>query len=201
MDCRSHRSPIIAIALTRHLPHTPILSRFLLTTLLCLCPVVIRAQTAAQTSPPSELSFTDLSGHPHPLSDYRGKIVVLNFWATWCAPCREELPMLSKLSKELAPQDVTFLAVSLDDAKSQSNIPRFLEKKKIALSVFTGATPATLHEFQLGEIVPATLILDRQGVPVFRIMGQASKKEVFTRVDWLLSDRSSKSPKPLLKNF
>ena len=109
--------------------------------------------------------------------------------------------MLSKLSKEFAPQEVTFLAVSLDDAKSQSNLPRFLEKKKIALTVFTGATPATLHQFQLGEIVPATLILDRQGVPVFRIMGQASKKEVFARVDWLLSDRSSKSPKPLLKNF
>ena len=109
--------------------------------------------------------------------------------------------MLSKLSKDFAVQDVVFLAVSLDDAKSQPNIPRFLGKKKITISVFTGATPATLHEFQLGEIVPATLILDRQGVPVFRIMGQASKKEVFARVDWLLSDRSSKSPKPLSKNF
>jgi len=163
--------------------------------------VVVRAQTAAQTTPPSEFSFTDLSGRSHSLSEYHGKIVVLNFWATWCGPCREELPMLSKLSKEFAPQEVTFLAVSLDDAKSQSNLPRFLEKKKIALTVFTGATPATLHQFQLGEIVPATLILDRQGVPVFRIMGQASKKEVFARVDWLLSDRSSKSPKPLLKNF
>jgi thiol-disulfide isomerase/thioredoxin len=154
-----------------------------------------------QTSLPSELPFTDLSGHAHSLSDYRGKIVVLNFWATWCGPCREELPMLSKLSKDFAPQDVAFLAISLDDAKSQSNIPRFLDKKKIILSVFTGATPATLHEFQLGEIVPATLILDRQGIPVFRIMGQASKKEIFARVDWLLSDRSAKSPKPLLKNF
>jgi len=194
-------APRIATTLSRHLPHPPIFRHLLLTTLLCLCPVVIRAQTAAQTSPPSELSFTDLSGHPHSLSDYRGKIVVLNFWATWCGPCREELPMLAKLSKEFAPQDVAFLAISLDDAKSQSQIPRFLEKKKIALSVFTGATPATLHEFQLVEIVPATLILDGQCIPVFRIMGQASKKEIFSRLDWLLSDRSSKSPKPLLKNF
>jgi thiol-disulfide isomerase/thioredoxin len=155
----------------------------------------------AQTSPPSELSFTDLSGKSHSLSDYRGKIVLLNFWATWCLPCRDEMPMLSKLSKDFASQDIVFLAVSLDDAKSQSKVLRFLEKKKITLPVFTAATPATLHNFQLGEVVPATIILDRDGSPVFRIMGQASKKDILSRVDWLLSDRSSKSPKSLLKNF
>jgi thiol-disulfide isomerase/thioredoxin len=155
----------------------------------------------AQSPSPPELFFNDLSGKPHSLSDYHGKIVVLNFWATWCLPCRDEMPMLSKLSKDFAPQDVVFLAVSLDDAKLQSRIPRFLEKKKIALSVFTGVTPATLHDFQLGEIVPATIILDRNGPAIFRIMGQASKKDIVSRVDWLLSDRSSKSPKPLLKNF
>jgi thiol-disulfide isomerase/thioredoxin len=155
----------------------------------------------AQTPPPPEMSFTDLSGKPHSLSDYRGKIVVLNFWATWCLPCRDEMPMLSKLSKDSAPQDVVFLAVSLDDAKSQSKIPQFLEKKKITLSVFTGATPATLRNFQLGEVIPATIILDRNGSPIFRIMGQASKKDISSRMDWLLSYRSAKSPKPLLKNF
>jgi len=154
-----------------------------------------------QTSPPSELFCTDLSGKSHSLPDYRGKIVILNFWATWCLPCRDEMPMLSKLSKDFASQDIVFLAVSLDDAKSQSKVPRFLEKKKITLPVFTGATPATLHNLQLGEVVPATIILDRDGSSVFRIMGQASKKDIFSRVDWLLSDRSSKSPKPLLKNF
>ena len=147
------------------------------------------------------MSFTDLSGKSHSLSDYQGKIVVLNFWATWCLPCRDEMPMLCKLSKDFASQDVVFLAVSLDDAKSQSKIPRFLDKKKITLSVFTGATAATLHNFQLGEVVPATIILDRSGSPVFRIMGQASKKDIFSRVDWLLSDRSSKKPKELAKNL
>jgi len=52
-----------------------------------------------------------------------------------------------------------------------------------------------------GEVVPAAIILDHDGSPVFRIMGQASKKDIFSRVDWLLSDHSSKCPKPLLKNF
>jgi thiol-disulfide isomerase/thioredoxin len=188
---------IIAKILSRHLSHRPIFRHSLVAAILCLCPLAI----GAQTSSPSELSLTDLSSKSHSLSDYHGKIVVLNFWATWCLPCRDEMPMLSKLSKDFAPQDVVFLAVSLDDTKSQSKIPRFLEKKKITLSVFTGASPATLHNFQLGEVVPATIILDRNGSAAFRIMGQASKKDIFSRVDWLLSDRSSKKPKELAKNL
>jgi thiol-disulfide isomerase/thioredoxin len=111
------------------------------------------------------------------------------------------MPMLSKFAAQYRDKDVSFLAVSLDDAQSQPKIPRFLEKKKITLPIFTGATPATLHDFQLGEIVPATIILDRDGSAIFRIMGEASKKDISTRVDWLLSARTSKSPKPLLKNF
>ena len=170
---------------------------FALASTLLTCSLSARAQSASIPA----LSFNDLSGKPHTLADYRGKIMVLNFWATWCLPCREETPMLSKLATNYADKDVAFLAVSLDDAQSQPKIPRFLEKKKIALPVFTGATPIALHDFQLGEILPATIIFDRDGSPIFRIMGQASKKDVASRLDWLLSPRSSKSPRPLLKNF
>jgi thiol-disulfide isomerase/thioredoxin len=164
---------------------------------LLACSLSVRAQSAATPA----LVFNNLSGQPHTLADYRGKIIVLNFWATWCLPCREETPMLSKLATSYADKDIAFLAVSLDDAQSQPKIPRFLEKKKITLPVFTGASPTTLHDFQLGEILPATIILDRDGSPIFRIMGQASKKDVASRLDWLLSPRSSNPPKPLLKNF
>ena len=170
---------------------------FALASTLLTCSLSARAQSASIPA----LSFNDLSGKPHTLADSRGKIVVLNFWATWCLPCREEMPMLSKLAAQYRDKDVSFLAVSLDDAQSQPKIPRFLEKKKITLPIFTGATPATLHDFQLGEIVPATIILDRGGSAIFRIMGEASKKDISARVDWLLSARTSKSPKPLLKNF
>jgi hypothetical protein len=75
------------------------------------------------------------------------------------------------------------------------------KKKKITLPVFIGATAATLHDFQLGRILPATIFFDRDGSTVFRIMGEASERDLSSRLDWLLSDRSSKSPKPLIKNF
>ena len=109
--------------------------------------------------------------------------------------------MLSKLAPRYSPDEVVFLAASLDDAETQSKIPRFLEKKKITLTIYMGATPATLKQLQLGEIIPATLILDRDGSAVFRILGEASKKDIAKRLEWLLSDRSAKPPKPLIKNF
>lgn len=154
----------------------------------------------AQSSAPA-FSFQDLSGKAHSLAEYQGKIVVLNFWATWCFPCRDEMPMLNKLAPQFAAKDVVFLAVSLDDAKSREKIPRFLDKKKITLPVFTGATPATLTQFGLAGVVPATVVLDRDGSPVFRILGEASKKDISSRLDWLLSERSAQSPKALIKNL
>jgi thiol-disulfide isomerase/thioredoxin len=157
------------------------------------------ARTLAGAAP--DLTLTSLQGKPYSLADFRGKIVVLNFWATWCLPCREEMPMLSKLAPKYDEKDVAFLAASIDDPQTQSKIVHFLEKKKISLAVFTGATPDTLKQFDLGEIVPATLILDRDGAPLFRIEGEASKKDVASRLDWLLSDRSTKQPKTLLKNY
>ena len=157
------------------------------------------ARTRAIAAP--DLTLTNLDGKPHSLAEYRGKIVVLNFWATWCLPCREEMPMLSKLAPTYDEKDVAFLAASIDDAQTQSKIAHFLEKKKITLAVFTGATPDSLKQFNLGEIVPATLILDRDSSPVFRIEGEASKKDISSRLDWLLSDRSAKQPKPLIKNY
>jgi thiol-disulfide isomerase/thioredoxin len=164
--------------------------------LLALCAI---ASPRAVGAP--DFTLTNLDGKTHSLAEYRGKIVVLNFWATWCLPCREEMPMLSKFAAKYGENDVVFLAASIDNAQTQTKIAHFLEKKKITLAVFTGATPETLKQFRLGEIVPATLILDRDGAPLFRIEGEASKKDISSRVDWLLSDRSGKQPKLLIKNY
>jgi thiol-disulfide isomerase/thioredoxin len=172
--------------------------------LLCVASVAllgfcVAAWTRAAATP--DFTLTNLDGKAHSLAEYRGKIVVLNFWATWCLPCREEMPMLSKLAPKYEDKDVAFLAASIDDTQTQPKIAQFVEKKKITLAVFTGATPETLKQFDLGEIVPATLILDRDGTPAFRIEGEASKKDISSRLDWLLSQRTAKQPKLLIKNY
>jgi thiol-disulfide isomerase/thioredoxin len=168
--------------------------------LLVVC--VLPGTSAGPSAAPVSLTLNDLSGKSHSLKEYRGKVIVLNFWATWCFPCREEMPMLNKLAAEYAASEkVAFLAVSLDDAATRPKIPRFLEKKKITLPVFTGATSATLADFGLAGVVPGTVVLNPEGVAEFRIVGEASKKDIMSRVEWLLSDRSSKKPKELQKNL
>ena len=163
--------------------------------------VVFWGATWMRAAATPDITLTNLDGRAHSLAEYSGKVVVLNFWATWCLPCREELPMLSKLAPRYGEKDVVFLAASLDDAQTRSKIPHFLQKKKITLAVFTGVTSEVLKEFQLGEIIPATLILDRGGTPVFRIEGEASKKDISARVEWLLSERTEKQQKILIKNY
>jgi len=159
-------------------------------------------ETVALGSPFPELTLNDQTGTVQTLSAYRGRIVVLNFWATWCGPCREELPRLDELAREYASKDVVFVAASLDDAETQSRIAAFLEKKRIStIPIWIGASPATLKQFQLGEVVPATIILDQNGEPIARIMGEASRKDITSRLDWLLNGRTGNPPKPLLKNF
>jgi peroxiredoxin len=155
----------------------------------------------AQTPPPPPLSFNDLSGKPHALADYRGKIVVLNFLGHLVSPMPRRNAHALQTVRRIPRQGRSFLAVSLDDAQSQAKIPRFPEKRKIRLPIFNGATPATLHDFQLGEIVPATIILDRDGSPVFRIMGEVSKKEISSRLTGCSPLAPPKPPKPLLKNL
>lgn len=163
--------------------------------------VVMGAASAFAAAPAPNLSLPDRSGQEQSLSQFRGKIVVLNFWATWCSPCREELPMLDKLSKEYVDKNVVFIAASIDDAQTKDKIPGFLTRKKIALPVWTGASPDTLKEFDLGGIVPATIILDQNGEPIGRIEGEARKKDITSRLDWVIGGKEGKQPKALLKRY
>jgi thiol-disulfide isomerase/thioredoxin len=172
--------------------------RILLTAGLCLsCGLLALAQTAQAP----ELSFKNRSGGTESLFAYRGKIVVVNFWATWCMPCREEMPMLDKVASKYANENVIFFAVSLDSAETQPKIGRFLEKKKITLPVWLGASTGSLKQLNLGEVIPATVILDRDGKIIMRILGEASRRDITTRLDWLLGDRSGRAPRSVLKNY
>jgi thiol-disulfide isomerase/thioredoxin len=152
----------------------------------------------AQTLP--KLQLNDLQGRSHELSEYAGKILVLNFWATWCGPCREEMPMLNELARKYEGR-VAFLTASLDDEKTRSKIPGFLASKKIDLSVWTGATTDHLDQLELGGIVPATILFDRDGTTITKIMGEARKKELEARLDWALNGHPGKPPKTVVKHY
>jgi thiol-disulfide isomerase/thioredoxin len=163
-----------------------------LTVGLFLCSVFIKA------AEPPELSLKDRQGVPHSLSDYRGKIVVLNFWATWCIPCKEEMPIFGDVDKRYREQGVVVLAASLDDQKTKKYINQFARSYKMTFPVLVDATTDDMKRTGLGEMVPSTLFLDRDGTVAGKILGQASKKEVLRRVDWLLGDRKGQAPAPVI---
>ena len=167
---------------------------------LLICMLAALATMAPAESTP-KLSLKNLSGETQKLSALRGKIVVLNFWATWCEPCQDELPRLSKLSQAYAGKNVQFVAVSIDEPKNRDKIEPLLHRLNVDLDVWTGADLDTLEKFGLGNVVPATMVIDERGQIVTRVMGEARDEDVRTPLDWLIQGRVGPAPPPLLKRY
>lgn len=146
-------------------------------------------------------TFKSLDGEKHKLSALHGQIVVVNFWATWCGPCQEELPRLSSIAASYAGKPVSFVFISIDAPKDRSKIPSALAKLHVSFNTWIGADTDTLGSFGLGDIVPGTLVLDENGDPVARVMGEAKEADVRTAVDWLLNGKKGDPPQPLTKRL
>jgi thiol-disulfide isomerase/thioredoxin len=161
--------------------------------------LAISAPLWAKHAPDS--AFKTLDGQTRKLSTLRGQAVVVNFWATWCAPCREELPWLSQIAGTYAGKPVAFVFISIDDKKAQTKIPAALANLHFAPETWVGADTDTLDRFGLGDIVPGTVILDDKGEIVARIMGEAKEEDVRNAVDWLLSGKQGTPPPALTKRL
>ena len=164
--------------------------------LLFVLTLLVRAVLAAEVAPPLELK--DSAGQIRKLADFRGKIVVLNFWATWCGPCAYEMSRFVETQQRYGDRGVVVLAASLDAEETKKNIPTFIDKHKMGFPVLVDATPDHLKEFGLGDGVPDTVFIDADGNIFARIFGEAQKKAIFDRVDWLLGDHKGKEPKPYM---
>jgi len=154
---------------------------------------------AQEPAPAFELR--DLSGQLQRLEDYRGKIVVLNFWATWCVPCTNEMPIFVDVQKRYGAQGVVVLAASFDDEKTKANIPEFMRRTGMNFPVLMGTTMDHLQLFGMALSLPGTVFVDREGNIFSRILGEAKKGDVQDRVEWLLGRRRGKQPVALLDNI
>lgn len=136
--------------------------------------------------PAPPFSRTDLSGARISLSAYRGKVVLLNFWATWCAPCRVELPRFAAWQKQYGPQGFQILAVSMDD--DPALVRDFLRQLHPNYPVLIG--DARLGEKYGGVLgLPVTLLIDRHGVIRARIEGEPDLAAMEAQIRKLLASR------------
>jgi thiol-disulfide isomerase/thioredoxin len=150
---------------------------------------------------PVDLALTELDGKRVHLRELRGRVVVLNFWATWCGPCNDEMPMLVAAEREYRTRGAAFVAASLDDSKTKPRIPEFLKKYQVEFPVWLGANGDHLAQLSMGEAVPATAFVDSDGRIVARVSGQIREAELRERIEWLLGDRSAPAPKAFVSHL
>jgi len=125
-----------------------------------------------------DFALTDLNEKPYRLSDFRGKVVFLNFWATWCAPCREEMPSMEVLNKNFEKDGLIILAVSIDRVTTAKDIPPFAKGLNLTFPVLLDSWGKTDKPYKrMG--VPETFIIDQQGIIREIVIGPKD----WTRVD------------------
>jgi thiol-disulfide isomerase/thioredoxin len=127
---------------------------------------------ATGPKPVPELTFLDGEGGEVTLAEFRGKVVVLNLWATWCAPCRREMPSLDRLQAELGDRGLAVIALSLDRG-DVAKVREFFDELEIAnLAIYRDPDARASRELDaLG--LPTTIVIDRAGQEVGRLLGPA----------------------------
>jgi thiol-disulfide isomerase/thioredoxin len=145
--------------------------RVLLAVILSCCATLASAQQlrpwSGGATPP--LALQDLDGRAHRLEDYRGKVVLVNFWATWCDPCRAEMPAMNKLRASLAGRPFAVLAVNL--AESESRIRRFMEQVPLEFTVLLDRDSGAAKAWK-ARVLPVSFVLDAEGRIRYSALGE-----------------------------
>jgi cytochrome c biogenesis protein CcmG/thiol:disulfide interchange protein DsbE len=132
----------------------------------------------------ADFTRNDLSGKPIHLADYQGRVVLLNFWATWCGPCLEEIPAFSHWQQQYGPAGLQVIGISMDN--DEKPVQHFLLKTPLAYPVVLGDTAlAKLYGGVLG--LPLTYLIDAHGKIVARYLGGTDVKALEARIRKLLA--------------
>ena len=139
------------------------------------------------------MSFRDRDGLARSLEDYRGKLVVLNFWATWCAPCARELPTLQILQEKRGGENFTVLAASADFGVPAGRIAEFMTKNNAADLPFVMLDETDSMWEVVSAGLPITFVIDREGRVIYKMLGEADwgQHTLVSLIDNLLGNSTS----------
>jgi thiol-disulfide isomerase/thioredoxin len=146
------------------------------------------AETVTATALPIyELVLADLKGQPQGLGQWRGKVLIVNYWATWCLPCREEMPGFSRLQDKYRDKGVQFVGISIDTA---DKIVEFQKTTPVTYPLLIGDMTVMENSAKLGnsrQALPFTAVFDREGRLVATKLGRLSEPELDRQLAELVS--------------
>jgi len=131
-------------------------------------------------------TLPDPDGKDHPLSQWKGKVLVVNFWATWCAPCREEMPMFMRFQRELGPKGLQFVGIAVDQP---DKVKQFAGELQLNYPALIGGYGAMELSKVMGNSVmalPFTVIVDREGRVAHTQLGALKETQLATILKQLL---------------
>ena len=122
--------------------------------------ITAAAFAANSGSPAPPFSLTNLSGQQGALSQYKGQVVMVNFWATWCGPCQQEMPLLDQMYKKYKPAGFTLIGVNVD--KEEPAVKELLARKPVSFPVLLDPANQVSKAYHVDEM-PSSVIIDRKG--------------------------------------
>jgi peroxiredoxin len=144
----------------------------------------------------AHLELAGLDGDRATLADHRGSVVLLNFWATWCVPCLREMPALRDIQTRYGERGLAVIAASADPPARIDQVRRFVRRDRLQFPIWIGATTRDMERLELGEALPATALIDRDGRIAARFLGPFEAAVLEAWVVWLLGDRAGPAPGP-----
>ena len=157
-------------------------------------PGVAPARNAAASSPghsAPDFDLKDLQGNEIKLSSLRGKAVVLNFWATWCAPCKQEVPWFVEMQKRYGSQGLQIVGISIDD--DPKDVVKFAAENAINYPILFGQEKVA-NEYGGIEYLPTTFYIDRNGVVLDRVYGQPEREEIEQKIKRAIATTATGQP-------
>ena len=153
-----------------------------------------RAKKIVGTVVPFESN--DLFGNKQNIDQFRGRIVVLNFWATYCPPCLKEMPDLAAIQNEFAAFGVQVIGASADESEDREKVIEFVRETKVNFPIWMTASAEDMIRYGLGGALPGTVIIDRDGKVVKVISGVITKETLRKDIESILADKASLDSEP-----